>query len=425
MKKGWIVLVSSVLMVFILAGSVFAFASDGNPIIRAGETHKGDFITGGNTVINDGIILGDFIAGAQMLKNSGEVEGDLIAGSAEINIDGHIMGSVRTGSNTVSISAVIDRNAMIFASNVVINEDAEIGRNAYLFGGIVSSYGRVSGDTIIYGGDVTLGGIYEGDVKINDMQEGSVFRMNPGTVIKGKLIYKGVTRYEVPSDVQVGEYEFIQIEPVSKGEIDNRISFWNIIKTIFTMLVYYLFALLLYKLFPRFFLRSGDFIEAKPLSAAGIGIATLGTLVAGSLSLVLLLILAIILVKGSVFFFGLLLFIFVMVVTVLFADIPVSIWLGNVITSRKYSVAGRLAIGIGSITILKIVLNLLKTISLVAPVIGVVSFILNVAIWVFGTGAIIKIIFETGKAANLQAEAEAESEEMIAETSSYTNDYIE
>jgi len=191
------------------------------------------------------------------------------------------------------------------------------------------------------------------------------------------------------------------------------------------MLVYYLFALLLYKLFPRFFLRSGDFIEAKPLSAAGIGIATLGTLVAGSLSLVLLLILAIILVKGSVFFFGLLLFIFVMVVTVLFADIPVSIWLGNVITSRKYSVAGRLAIGIGSITILKIVLNLLKTISLVAPVIGVVSFILNVAIWVFGTGAIIKIIFETGKAANLQAEAEAESEEMIAETSSYTNDYIE
>ena len=202
----------------------------------------------------------------------------------------------------MNISAVIDRNAMVFASNVVVNENAEIRRNAYLFGAVISSYGRVSGDTIIYGGDVTLGGTYEGDVKINDMQEGSVFRMNPGTVIKGKLIYKGVTRYEIPSDVQVGDYEYIQIAPASKQDINNRVNIWNIIKKIFTMLIYYLFALLLYKLFPRFFVRSGDFIEAKPISAAGIGIATLGSLVAGSLLLVLLLILVLFIIKGSVFY---------------------------------------------------------------------------------------------------------------------------
>ncbi|NLO99594.1 MAG: polymer-forming cytoskeletal protein [Clostridiaceae bacterium] len=407
MKKGWMVLVCSVLIVFILAGTAFAFAADENSTIRAGETRNGDFITGGNTVVNDGTVLGDFIAGAQVLRNTGVVEGDLIAVSSDINIGGRIMGSVRTGSNNVNISAVIDRNAMVFASNVVVNENAEIRRNAYLFGAVISSYGRVSGDTIIYGGDVTLGGTYEGDVKINDMQEGSVFRMNPGTVIKGKLIYKGVTRYEIPSDVQVGDYEYIQIAPASKQDINNRVNIWNIIKKIFTMLIYYLFALLLYKLFPRFFVRSGDFIEAKPISAAGIGIATLGSLVAGSLLLVLLLILVLFIIKGSVFLFGLLLFVFVMVVTILFADIPVSIWLGNVITNRKFGIPGRLAIGIGTITVVKIILEILNTISSVAPVTGVISFVVNVAIWIFGTGAIIKIIFETGKAANLQAEAEA------------------
>ncbi len=408
MKKGWMVLVCSVLMVFILAGTTFTFAANDNLMIRAGETHNGDFITGGNTVVNDGIILGDFIAGAQVLRNAGEVEGDLIAVSNELNIGGHIMGSVRTGSNNLNISAVIDRNAMVFASNVVINEKTEIRRNAYLFGAIISSYGKVLGDTIIYGGDVTLGGTYEGDVKINDMQEGSVFRMNPGTVIKGKLIYKGVTRYEVPSDVQVGDYEYIQIAPASKQDINNRVNLWNIIKKIFTMLIYYLFALLLYKLFPRFFVRSGDFIEARPISAAGIGIATLGSLVAGSLLLVLILILTLFIIKGSVFLFGLLLFVFVMVVTILFADIPVSIWLGNVITNRKFGIPGRLAIGIGTITVIKVVLELLNAISSVAPVIGGISFVINVAIWIFGTGAIIKIIFETGKAANIQADAEAE-----------------
>lgn len=419
MKKGWMILFCSVLVIVILTGTVFAFAAENDLMIQSGETREGDCISGGNTVVNDGVILGDFIAGAQVFRNTGEVEGDIIAVASDMNIGGHIMGSVRTGSNNSNISAVIDRNAMVFASNLVINEETEIKRNAYLFGAVISSYGKVLGDTSIHGGDVTLGGTYEGDVKINDMQEGSVFSMVPGTVIKGKLTYMGVTRYEIPSDVQVGDYEYIQIAPVSKQDVNNRINLWDIIKTIFTMLIYYLFALLLYKLFPRFFARSGDFIEAKPISAAGIGIATLGSLVAGSLLLILLLVMTIFIIKGSVFFFGLLLFVFVMVVTILFADIPVSIWLGNVITNRKFSVPGRLAIGIGTITVIKIVLDLLNTISPIAPVIGVVSFVLNVAIWIFGTGAIIKIIFETGKAANIQADAEAE--EIAAEATNYTD----
>lgn len=406
MKKGWIVLICSLLVVFLLAGTAFAYAADGNHTLSTGETRDGDFITGGNTVANDGVILGDFLAGAQVLRNTGEVEGDLIAASNEMNIGGHIRGSVRTGSNNANVTAVIDRNAMIFASNLVISEKAEIKRNAYLFGAIITVNGKVMGNTSIYGGDVTLGGSYDGDVKINSMQEGSTLRINPGTVIKGKLIYEGITRYEVPSDVKVGDYEYIKIEPVSKQDINNKINLWTIIKKMVTMFVYYLFALLLYKLFPRFFVRSADFIAAKPLSAAGIGIATLGSLVAGSLLLILILILAIFIIKGSVFFFGALLFTFVAVITILFADIPVSLWLGNIITNRKISVPGRLAIGIGTITVFKIVLDLASTVSILSPIAGIISFVVNVAIWIFGTGAIMKMIFETVKAANLQAEIE-------------------
>ncbi|NLL66230.1 MAG: hypothetical protein GX236_00830 [Clostridiaceae bacterium] len=412
MKKRCMVLICSVLTIFILVGTAFAFAANENPIVSADQIRTGDFITGGNTVINDGLIMGDFIAGAQILKNSGEVGGDLIAASNEITIGGHVKGSVRTGSSIISISATIDRNAMIFASNIVISENAEIKRNAYLFGAAVTSSGTVLGDTSIFAGDITLGGTYEGNVKINGMQEGSTFRINPGTVIKGKLIYEGITKYEIPSDVQVGDYEFIKIEPMGKQENNQRLNLWNIIKRIVTLFVYYLFALLLYKLFPRFFARSGDFIEAKPLSAAGIGIATLGSLVAGSILLILLLVLAVFIIKGSVFLFGALLFAFVAAITILFADIPVSLWLGNIITNRRFGVAGRLAIGIGTIAVTKIVLDVLKGIALMAPIIGVISFIINIAIWIFGTGAIIKIIFETGKAANRQADAE----EMIFES---------
>lgn len=406
MKKYWVVFICSLLAVVLLGGTVMAIAAEENPIIKAGETREGDFITGGISVTNGGIVVGDFIAGAQTLTNTGEVEGDLIAGASQINVGGKIGGSLRVGAANVEVDCDIERNAMIFGSNITIGKNTVIKRNAYYLGGIVNASGRVIGNTNIYAGNVTLEGIYEGDVTINDMTEGTSLKILPGTIVKGKLTYEGITNFEVPSDVQVGRYSFIKIEPVNKTATQPTFSLWNFIKKIFTLLVYYLFALLVYKLFPRFFVRSGDFIGARPLSSAGIGIATLGSLVAGSLALILLLILALFIIKGSVVLFGGLVFVFVTVLTILFADIPVSMWLGSAITNRRLSVPTRLAIGIASISVIKIILDFLGSIQGISTIVGIVSFILNISIWIFGTGAIVKSVSEVSKSANRQAENE-------------------
>lgn len=407
MKKRYAILICSILALIVLCSTMFAFAADENPMIKKGQIHDDDFITGGSTVTNDGVILGDFLAGAQSFVNNGEVEGDILAGAYDVKIGGHVKGSVRVGASDIKLSAVVDRNVMLFGSNVTLHEDSVVKLNTYLFGAMVNATGTVLGKTNIYAGNVTLGGNYEGDVKINGMTEGTSFKLLPGTVIKGKLIYEGVTEYKLPSDVQVGEYEYIKIAPTSPQQAKPSFSIWDFVKKIFTLLVYYLFALLVYKLFPRFFAHSGDFIAAKPLTAAGMGIATLGSLVAGSLCLILLLILVIFILKGSVFVFGGLVFLFVTVITILFADIPVSLWLGSRI-SNTMSVQGRLAIGLGTITIVKMILDILKGIQGISTIVGVVSFVLNISIWIFGTGALVKTIFEIGKSANLQAKAEEE-----------------
>lgn len=406
MKKFWIVFLCLSLSVVLLSGTVIAMAADENPVVKTGETLDDDFITGGISVSNEGTVLGDFIAGAQTVTNTGEVEGDLIAGASQINIGGRIDGSLRIGAADVKVDSIIGRNAIIFGSTITVGENTIINRNAYYLGGVVSASGKVVGNTSISAGNITLGGLYEGDVKINDMTEGTTLKILPGTIIKGTLIYEGVTRFEVPSDVQVGNYSYIRIEPVNKTTARPSFSLWDFVKKIFTLLVHYLFALLIYKLFPRFFARSGDFIEAKPLSSAGIGIATLGSLVAGSLALILLLILALFVIKGSVVLFGSLVFVFIAVLTILFADIPVSMWLGNVITSRKFSIPARLAIGLAAISVVKMLLDFLGSIQAISTIIGIVSFILNVSVWIFGTGALVKSVFEVSKAANRQAEAE-------------------
>lgn len=412
MKKFWIVFACLSLSVVLLGGTVVAIAADENPVIKAGEVKDGDLITGGMTVSNDGTIRGDFIAFAQTLTNTGEVEGDLIAGGNRINADGRIGGSLRVGGADVTVNCTVERNAMIFGSTVKVGDDTVIKRNAYYLGGIVSVSGKVMGNTSINAGNVTLGGVYEGDVRINNMTEGSSLNILPGTIIKGKLTYEGVTEYAVPSDVQVGSYSYIRIEPKSKTSEQPTFSLWGLIKRIFTLLAYYLFALLIYKAFPRFFVRSGDFIEARPFSSAGIGIATLGSLVAGGLALILLMILALFIIKGSVALLGILVFVFVTVITIVLADIPVSMWLGNIITRRKASVPARFAAGLTAVSAIKIILDLLKNLQGVSTVARIILFIINISIWLLGTGALMKSVYEVSRSANRQAEAE----EITAET---------
>lgn len=408
LKKSLCIILAVILL---LGTAVVAFAAD-NPIIESGQTHNNDFISFGDTVTNNGIILGDFIAAGQTVSMDGEVEGDVIAGSSTtMKISGKVGGSARIAGNEVNLSADVVRNAMIFGINVNILPEARIHKNAYIYATKLTVSGEVLGNLDVYASDISLDGKFEGNVTIHNMEEGAKLNIAPGTSIKGKLTYEGVKEYSVPSGVTVGSFEYIKIAPVTNTKVKPAFNYWDIVKKIFTLVIYYLVALLLYKLFPRFFAGSGEFIAKKPLTATGFGVATLGSLVGGSLLLVLILIMTVFLFKSSVFFFGGLVFVFIATLTIIFADIPVSLWLGGIISKKAVSVPARLAIGLVAITAVKLALELLTAISAIATLVGVVKFLLYAAIWILGAGSIIKTIFEIMKAANIKAKEEAEEAE--------------
>lgn len=406
MKKRLRFFACLVLLV-LLGGTLVAFAADDNPIISEGQVHESDFIAAGSTVTNNGAIKGDMIVGAQTVSMRGTVEGDVIAAAmSDIDLSGDVLGSVRVASaNNINIASNIQRNLMLYGSTVIVNENAVIGRNAYLSGGTIKSLGTVKGDTDITGSVVTLGGTYEGNVTVHNMTEGSILEIKPGTVITGKLTYKGVTDYNLPSEVRIGSYEYVKIDPVSM-QAYSAFNLMAVVRTVVTMFVYYLFALLLYKFFPRFFVRSGDFLSNKMLSAAGIGVATLGTFVGAVLLMILVFLLTIFIFKFSIFGFTSLFLIFFAVVTFVFAALPVSLWLGNKVTKGSGTVAAKLAIGLSLITALKLALDLLQMVPQVGSVFGIINFLFNAAIWLVGTGAVLKTVFDMIKSANCQAEME-------------------
>lgn len=412
-KKRFRVMLSIILVLILLSGTLIALAAEQQVMIKSGETYSGDLFVNGDSAVNEGTVQGDMVALVENLQTRGHVDGDILGFAYNAQVDGSINGSVRLIAYNANLSATIDRNVMMFGTRININQDAVVKRNVNIFGTTISILGTVMGKTDLYGFDITLGGTYEGDVVLHDMTEDSKINILPGTVIKGKLTYEGVLAYQVPSDVSVGSYEYVKINPVSKSKIESRFSLWSIVKMLATMVLYYLIALLLYKLFPRFFTRSGDFIAAKPLTAAGIGIATLGSLIGGGLLLIILLILVVIILKSSVLFYTGLAYVFFAALTIAFADIPVSLWLGNVLGKKNSSVPTRLAIGLITITAIKTALDLLGNISALSVVTGILAFLFNAFIWVMGTGGLLRVIYEIVKAANTQAEEEASAIETI------------
>lgn len=403
MKKIWIVFICFLFSVVLISGTVIALAASGSSSVGKGEMLEGDLIYGSNDkVFNEGKIRGDFIALAAEVASSGEVEGDLMAAASKISADGVIGGNIRAAGREVNINCPVGKNVMIYGSNIAIGEEAVIGRNAYLSGDVVNASGKVMGDTTITAGKVILGGVYEGDVTIKNNNSLEVI---PGTVIRGELIYEGTAGDSIPSGIRSRIYS--SAAPVSPAPARRQgITLWGIIKKIFTLLAYYLVALLLYKIFPRFFARSGRIIEASPLASAGIGIAAFGTLVVGCLALIFIILLALLIFNISVFIFSILMIVIAAAVTIFFADIPVSMWIGDKLAGRNKSVPARLAAGLALISGIKLVMDILKAISAISSFARVISSIINIAIWLLGTGALMKSIYEMVRSANMQAETE-------------------
>lgn len=404
MRKYVKVIVCAILVLVLTSGAILAFA-DENPSVAAGSIIPSDFFAADNVVENKGTVKGDLIGFAQSLLNDGDVEGDIIAFANQMVVNGSAGGSVRVFGNSVSISSQIGRNAMVFGASVVITDETSIKKNAYIFGERISSSGNIEGNTHIFGSNVTLSGTFGGDVFIHSMKEVSSLNILPGTVIKGKLTYEGTTEYHVPSGVQVGEYEYIAVKAAPEKQSAAK-GIMPYVRRLLTLVVYYLFALLIYKMFPRFFKNAGTFIGIKPASAAGIGVATFGSLVGGAIFLIILLLITVFVLKVSVFMFAGFVFAAVAIVTSAFAEIPVSMWLGDFLLKKNSNVPARLALGLGLIAAVRFILELAGGISAISWLTGIISFIVNAAIWILGTGAIIKTISEIVRSANAHAEDE-------------------
>lgn len=401
MKKMAVLL--SLTMILLMVTLVGAQATEGRFGSQAADSRvgadivlDGDKILGGTQVSNEGEITGDLVLAGQNASMQGIVGGDLLAVGSDLSVSGKVSGSLRSASGNLLLSGEVGRNLTSFSGTATLAENSVVNGNLYLLADSALLQGNVIGKTWVAASTVTLSGTFQGDVTIASMQKGREINTKlivmPGAVIKGTLHYSGAAEPVLPAGASVGKMNFTKVEPANNTDRRSIFGWKQIVRSLLTVLLLYLTALLLLRMFPGFFTRPAGYLRQNPFSAAGVGIAALGVSVAAVIMSLLFAIVAIFLFKPVVILMVSLLLTTLIVILGAFSVLPVSLWIGNLLTRGRGGVPGALATGLACLTFIRLLLAYLAGLPLVGVGFAVILGLFGFAVWLLGTGAILHTV---------------------------------
>ena len=356
----------------------------------------GDMITAGSNISSSGTIEKDLIGAARAITNTGTVNGDIICAAEDISVSGKVLGNMRAAASEITVNGNIGKNVNVFSSSTTIENTADLGGNLIAFSEKIKINGKVQGDTLIHAKKITLNGEFFGDVSINPSSTVNVSEddtsvvISPETIIHGKLTYTGLKQVQVPQGAKISNYEWIKTKIAQNTEEKASNYIYKFIKLLFTTAIYYLIAMLLYKLFPEVFRKHGEIISEKPMKVFSVGLLSLASTFIAFFVFIILLVMSFVISPSIGLVFGsavLLMYILIF----FFSTVPVSLWLGNKIFKDKYSLPYRFAGGLSLITFGLFAIKVLAEMPSFGFVFGMLSFSIGFTTLTFGAGALLYV----------------------------------
>lgn len=408
-KTGWLLLLSMIMLFTI--SSVTLAGSATNVVISKEQHINRDKFVWAQMFQNEGVIKGDLFVWAQNINSTGTVVGDILGMGQEFNLAGSVLGNIRTVGGTINLAGNIGKNVNVFGGVLNLADTSVIGGNLLAFCGQVTINGKVKGHTSIFAGKVVLNGEFFGDVDVhtdfkhnrhffgNDEKIKTSLTVLPGTIIHGKLTYRGM-KADIQKGAQIASYHQVRSR-FSAAELQQQVihkTIWKFVRLIFGAAVYFLIALLLYRLFPVFFKRQGELISQKPLNMLGYGLVTIFSTIITLIVCIILLLLSILISPVFGLIFGLT-SVAIYLLLFFFSIIPVAQWLGNLLTKENLTLPYRFGIGLATFTLGLFILALLAKLPMIGPIFHVFSFLIKFGAILLGTGTLLAAFRDSYQAA--------------------------
>jgi hypothetical protein len=309
-KKGWTwglrLLAVAVLVALFslpLAGRASAaeiITGDPNVVIEEGEVIEDDLFVSGALVEMNGTVRGDLFMTGQELVLNGEVEGTVFFGGQIIRVNGEVDGSVFAGGYVMTLGpeANIERSLYFGGFSLELEEGSYIARSLYTGNYQTILDGQVERDVTAGAGAFELSGTVGGDVKVDlgeieedtDPTEMMWMGFVPGGV---RVVPPGFRQAddadvggEVSYTVRKVKVEGLEVTPPEPERVVRFVIAGWLRQRIGEFLALLIVGALLLRFFPALLLRSGAYLQDRPLPSAGYGcLATLAFIIGVPLAL--------------------------------------------------------------------------------------------------------------------------------------------
>ena len=170
---------------------------------------------GAGEVTLSGTLRGDVtIAGGKVILNS-PISGDALVAGGSIDVLGRIQGDVRAVGGQVTIAAPVAGDLVVAAGKVHVLSGSTISGDLMVFGGDVTLDGAVNGNVRIYAGTVTINSLVGGEVAI---KAGKSVSFGEHAVMGGVLAYTAPEEATVHAAAKLGtQVTFTKLEVAARS----------------------------------------------------------------------------------------------------------------------------------------------------------------------------------------------------------------
>ena len=172
-----------------LAGSVALANATKTPkaiVIEKDKVLEGPQFLAGDTVTILGTINGDAYIAGGLVTMDGTVNGDVLIAGGQIAINGTVSENARIVGGNISLNGAVGKSASIAGGNFQLHSASTIGNSLVVAGGTTSVLGTIKGKTYVAAGNVEWSGTADRDVLLNAGQ----LVVNNGSRINGNLQYR-------------------------------------------------------------------------------------------------------------------------------------------------------------------------------------------------------------------------------------------
>lgn len=196
------VIVRTLLYSMLLSGSLVCGAAETAVEQRSG----GDMYAAGVSVEAAGPVEGDAVLAGGTVLVTGPVAQDVLAAGGSLTLTGPVQDDVRAAGGSITLTDRVGGDAIVAGGTVTLATSSVVDGNAWLAGGVLRLTGSISGDLRAAGGEIIVDGRVDGDADVY----AESLEIRPGTVIAGRLHYRGPRPAVIAEGAQVGEVVYTE-----------------------------------------------------------------------------------------------------------------------------------------------------------------------------------------------------------------------